>query len=116
MTIDEIQQRGQATLTEDAPPYLHLHGQSYWHDPVFIVGTEKALRALRDRIDAVLEGDYQEPVTMFCSDGEGYEVHVLQFGENAFEGNLLYMPYTDPIAQDEGEFSPSWPLKKELRP
>ena len=76
---------------------LHVYGPLWWHADSHIVGTDEALRGLRDAIDrALVDGaGYQD---CFTNDGEGFTLHVLRVDESTF--NRLSLPYTDESARD----------------
>jgi hypothetical protein len=74
---------------------LHIYGQSIWHDHAFIVGNTEALTALRDALDAALQpGAAVGEVSMFTSDGEGYELKVYREEDGRYWDKSL-LPYTD---------------------
>ena len=72
---------------------LHIYGQVYNHDHAFIVGSKTALEALRDAIQATLDGSARSSV-MFAADDEGYEVKVYLEEEDAY-WDKAKLPYTD---------------------
>lgn len=55
--------------------FLHLFPQYKWHSPARIAGTEEALIALRDALNAAIETGSAE-VSVFAHDGEGYRVEI----------------------------------------
>lgn len=80
---------------------LHIYGQDTWHDDVHIVGTEEALKELRDTIDEALCG---VPHTMdaFVNDGEEYGIKIIcmegYWGTMAWR--RLAVPYTADCAKE----------------
>lgn len=77
---------------------LHIYAQEYWHDEAYIVGTQAALGALRNAIDAALETG-RGKAELFVSDGEGYTVHVMAESDETM--GKLCAPYTDEFALDK---------------
>lgn len=74
---------------------LVVFGQLMWHCEASIVGTEAALRSLRDAIDEAIENNASKR-TFMPGDGEGYYVEVVKATED--EVNRLPNQYTSDIA------------------
>lgn len=90
---------------------LHIYGQSFWHEPAFIVGNIQGLRALQKAIEQAIDEavDVKNPGTAsaecFTNDGEGYIVFVV-CDEGNFEKRAL--PYTDEAAREKSPDT-HWP-------
>lgn len=82
---------------------LHVYGQAFEHQPVYIAGGEQALRALRDAIEAALVRQVADAL-VYASDGEGYRVHVLAMPPGQAE--RLVDPYSSDDAHREGGIDP----------
>jgi len=76
---------------------IHIYGQAWEHDDCWIVGDRESLTALRDKIEAVLDGDPPKNLNVFASDGEGYTLRVKMIGDCP----NLRLPYTDELAEDK---------------
>ncbi|PSR31235.1 MAG: hypothetical protein C7B46_17095 [Sulfobacillus benefaciens] len=59
---------------------LHCYGQRQPHDPVSLIGTPTALRALRQALDAALDGGLGL-CNVWAADGEAYSVLVIPSGQ-----------------------------------
>lgn len=79
--------------------YLHIWGQASEHDDVTIIGSEKALKALRDAIDAAIERTVAGAGTVFAADGEGYYATVICLNA-PHVWRRLAVPYTDECSQE----------------
>lgn len=87
-------------MEEQYDKFLVMYGQSYSHDPAFIVGNKKALIALRDAIDRAIENQRAVATPMFiATDGEGYDLFIGVVEEEDRLQKLL-MPYTDEAFED----------------
>jgi len=88
---------------------LHIHAQQVSHDEAFIVGNRQGLLALRQAIDAALEGE-QGKADAFVADGEGFSVFVImQPGDlGSLEWNAAAVPYTRSWAAENREDA-VWP-------
>jgi hypothetical protein len=53
---------------------LHIYGQGFWHDEVFIYGDRESFIALRDILNNALQCQYQSSALMSTNDGEYYQV------------------------------------------
>lgn len=73
------------------PPdnFLHVYSQYMWHDDAVIRGTKTALLALRDAIDAAIEGT-EGRAEVYATDGEGYHVVVSRVSTVAAVGQPEY--------------------------
>lgn len=73
------------------PPdnFLHVYSQYMWHDDAVIRGTKTALLALRDAVDAAIEGA-EGRVEVLATDGEGYHVVVSRVNTIAAVGQPEY--------------------------
>lgn len=83
---------------------LHIHAQSFWHSPAYIVGNTAALEQLRDAITAALTKG-KGKTTAFVNDGEGYQITVCRDDSPWDQGSSWWdreTPYTDPIAYEDG--------------
>jgi len=61
----------------DTDSIVHVHAQRSYHMPAFIIGTRAGLEQLRALLDAALAApDTTTEATLFCTDGEGYGLHV----------------------------------------
>lgn len=79
-------------------PWLHIYGQSQWHDTVMIKGNTRGLQALRDAISRALEYPRNDSTARaFVSDGEGYQIQITRMSRFELENQPL--PYSDPIAK-----------------
>jgi hypothetical protein len=72
---------------------LHIFGQPYWHQPVYIMGDRTGLLQLRAAIDQALAGD-QGRVEVYTNDGEGYDVYVKHLSDEKQQQQLM-LPYYD---------------------
>lgn len=87
--------------------YLHLHGQSRWHDDMTIIGNREALARLRSLIDTTLTQDAvngissassettRDDACFFTNDGEGYFADVVLLEDSDERWKALKLPYTD---------------------
>lgn len=87
--------------------YLHLHGQSRWHDDITIIGNREALTRLRSLIDATLaqdavngissarSSDIKDDPSFFTNDGEGYFANIVLLEDSDERWKALKLPYTD---------------------
>ncbi|MGE5593063.1 MAG: hypothetical protein ACM3X3_05220 [Betaproteobacteria bacterium] len=93
----------------NAVSYLHVYGQEQWHDDVQIIGNKRALQALRDAVNAVLQEHKEEASmdTVFTGDGEGYRVTVIRLDDERTWPTLA-VPYTDEFARETREGA-VWP-------
>lgn len=71
---------------------LVVFGQLMWHCEASIVGTEAALKVLRDAIDEAIVNNASKR-TFMPGDGEGYYVEIIKATED--EVNRLPNQYTD---------------------
>lgn len=67
---------------------LHCYGQRAPHEPVSLIGTPTALRALLQALDAALDGG-QGSCDVWANDGEAYTVLVI----STASGPTLPPPY-----------------------
>ena len=81
----------QHCMVNDDPAVMHVYGQDCEHEEAFIVGNETALRALRDALDAALNGGLGQ-ATVFAADGEGYILHVIKHPTQRID--RLQLPYS----------------------
>lgn len=72
---------------------LHVYGQRAPHDDVLIVGTQEALRHLRDALTRALR-DGVEAMPAYTADGEGYEVAVVRHDAPPDAWERLKRPYS----------------------
>ena len=86
------------SVTDDVG-YLHIWGQASEHDDATIIGSEKALKALRDAIDAAIERTVAGAGTVFAGDGEGYYVTVVCLDAPRVWRRLA-VPYTAEYSQE----------------
>jgi hypothetical protein len=63
---------------------LHVYSQDAWHDDVTIVGTVESLEQLKIAIDKAIQSGYSR-IDLFCNDGEGYCLRVVEMTENDIE-------------------------------
>lgn len=58
---------------------LHIFGQEYSHDDVYIIGDEEALFRLKENIELLLNQTSKKVIssTHFPNDGEGYKLYVI---------------------------------------
>ena len=61
----------------DPIPLLHLHAQTAWHDPAYLIGNPKGLRRLMRAIAEALAQGHSTSAEVFVNDGEGFRVRVL---------------------------------------
>lgn len=75
-------------------PYLHMYGQTYPHDDVFIVGNREGLEQLHKRIEEALKGKKNKKLKeLSVTDGEQFECFII-CEEEIKEKNIL-RPYAD---------------------
>ena len=75
---------------------LHIHAQSFWHNPAKIVGTRAGLENLQKALNKVLSSTKESPsaeFTAYPQDGEGYLVEIEIKSEREMEKDPL--PYSD---------------------
>ena len=70
---------------------VQIYCQYIWHDDAYIVGNRDGLIALRDAVDTALSdsGIGQAKAELSVSDGEGYDVFII----NAGNMEALILPY-----------------------
>lgn len=77
--------------------FLHIYGQSFWHEPAFIVGDISGLKALQKAIEDAINNK-KGSTELFTGDREGYKLFVIcdegDFGKRA-------LPYTDEVASEK---------------
>lgn len=80
---------------------LHIYGQSFWHNPVLIVGTLSGLEKLYNVIgNAIKDPDaVKTSYDLFVNDGEGFIVAVALEDEKTIE--RLSVPYSDNAAREK---------------
>ena len=71
---------------------IHVYGQQYPHDSVYIVGSREALQSLVQQIQEALSGHRVSAREYSTGDGEGFELGVL-VGPDRLGDWVL--PYTD---------------------
>ena len=82
---------------------LHIYGQQFWHNPVYIVGDHFALASLHSAITRALDnfkvadGKGQSEFSVEAADGKGYFVHVQCVLDKKMK--CLQTPYADPVRQ-----------------
>jgi hypothetical protein len=76
--------------------YMHVYGQTMWHDEVHIVADTKSLLALKKAIEDALETGSGAALT-FCGDGEGYNILIAK-KEDGYDN--LATTYTEEIARE----------------
>lgn len=84
---------------------LHVYGQEYPHDDVYIAGDREAISALKVACENALifhkEKNYDNFET-YASDGEGYNVHVVLKSPGEME---KFSPkYSDPDYDKDGPY------------
>jgi hypothetical protein len=90
---------------------LHILPQQEWHDPALIVGTRRAIEALRDALTAALDapqrGRRAAPVSTpaMARDGEGYRVVCRVVSAEDMES--VPFGYASEIARDNRKW-PAW--------
>jgi hypothetical protein len=91
---------------------LHVYGQKFWHEPLVIVGSTKALINLREALDQALV-ESGSSVELMCSDGDGYDLVIL-----CEDPSVYPVPYIDEDAQDHSDLAePAWKkLWQQVRP
>lgn len=83
---------------------LHIHGQSFWHEPAFLIGNTSSLRAIQEAIEQAInkasESGKPGVASTECvtADGEGYQVFII-CDEGDFKQRAL--PYTDEVASEK---------------
>lgn len=86
-------------------PYLHVFGQSYPHDSVFLIGNREGLEQLQKRIEGILSNKKNKKLKdLYITDGEGFDLEVI-LEEKMLEKKVL-RPYTDPVYQDKKGIHP----------
>lgn len=87
---------------------LHLYAQYCNHMEARIAGTKDELLALSEKIkEAATSGEAE--MQTFCADGEGYELYIYRVQE----GDVLPVPYTDGMYQDDADVYKNAPWNKE---
>lgn len=86
------------------PGYMHVYGQSSYHDHAMIVGDKTSLQKLRDAIDFSLKKQAAS-IDVEAADGEGYRLVVSCMNDGWDD---LVRPYFADHAQD--------PRKDAIRP
>jgi len=92
----------------DPGPLMHVFGQSHYHSEVHIVLNRASLVDLKSAIEGLLYGDKQQTRTMFCNDGEGFELTLLIRETNWDERGV---PYTSDYASEKREKA-IWPWEE----
>jgi hypothetical protein len=87
---------------------LHIYGQEQYHEEACIVGDRNSLMRLRTMIDrALTPGLGMESKLFFASDGEGFNLHVVNF-EGKEGWDRIAVPYTGAAACEKREDA-VWP-------
>lgn len=98
--------------------FLHIYGQSFWHEPAFIVGNISALESLQKAIGQVIEMIKEGKKTgiiktgFYTNDGEGYTVFIIGDGDERDFG-CRALPYTGDVARESNP-SARWPWQDVL--
>lgn len=92
---------------------LHIHGQDYYHEPAFIVGTPESLVALKKAIDRALQKEAAISNT-FASDGEGYSLVVIKVEDTDKYWDNPLLPYSDEMCKNPFAWSGPYDLLKKL--
>lgn len=78
---------------------VHVYPQRRWHEEVYIVGDDAALRRLARAIELALSKGAGALET-FAADGEGYKVVVIRLRDPE-SWELLRLPYMSEYAADK---------------
>lgn len=79
-------------ISENYGGTLHVYSPIWQHADAIIAGDREGLLSLRDAIDRALE-EGKAKNDPFCSDGEGFTLHVVQLDDSEMEHAVL--PYVD---------------------
>ncbi len=94
------------------PAVLHIHAQTEWHEPAFVVGNRLGLTALRDAIDRALNrGDARCEV--MPQDGECFDLFVIMDDADwqSSSWDRAALPYTAEYAMEQ-RTDAVWPLQR----
>jgi hypothetical protein len=94
------------TAWPEGTKLLHVFGADGPHDSVIVVGTDAALRALRDAVDRALTAGRAAARGTLTRDGEGFWAFVIRATEAQMEEVPLH--YQDTIYGDAGDPMPGW--------
>jgi len=78
---------------------INIYGQVAPHDDLFIYGNKKALAALKEMLEVVLEGEDTHEATFSTTDGEDYRIVILHDDNPEPE---LMLPYEDSAYKNIG--------------
>lgn len=84
-------------------PKVLIYPQPYWHQEAEVIGNRAGLEALRDAITRAL-GNGLDEAEVYCTDGEGYGITVLELCDELLDE--MPLPYTDDDAKQQDR---SWP-------
>lgn len=85
---------------------LHLYAQEWWHDDARIAGTKDALILLRDALNEAIENGASICEDVFTSDGEGYDVHIIEVSKE--QTTHMAVPYAGDDAKERRKHA-FWP-------
>ena len=81
--------------------FCHVYAAEQWHDNVYIVGDENALRRIKTAIAKALAENHGI-CTLRPNDYETYQLHILKTTNPTIE-NKLVLPYREDFAVGESE-------------
>lgn len=89
-------------------PIVQVYDHQDSHMEVFIVGNKEGLLKLRNAIDSALESKSNFDIApVFVSDGEGYELVVVN---NKLSFENLMLPYTDLLIHPKNKYQGKHPF------
>lgn len=101
---EEVLRQAESLFVEEEYPdendFLHIYGQRFWHDAGFIVGDRASLTKLKKAIEVALEHE-EAKVTMFPSDGEGFDLYIKCMKDDE-DWDALASPYHEEMPYFEG--------------
>lgn len=93
---------------------IHVYPQLWEHDGAFIVGTPSGLKTLRDILDRVIQsGEKQEYGMVFATDGEGYDLAVMQMPEEEIDKLTWHYQRLDYPADGKQHPAEVWDYSKQ---
>lgn len=84
---------------------LHVYAQEHWHDEAFVVGTPKALSALRCAIDHALTRGVGV-ATSSTADGEAFRIAAVRLESDQVD--TLAIPHSDEV-MGRARYTAKWP-------
>jgi hypothetical protein len=81
---------------------LNIYSQECWHDNAYIVGTRDSIKELIKVLACAFRNTSEDGTAQadfFCSDGEGYTVHVVIASKETMDTKAP-VPYTEEYARE----------------